>query len=374
MISKLRVLNVYRTYFPDTQGGLEEVIRQVCRNTKEKGIESRVFMLSDKPLPAVIEREEAQVHRFHRTFEVASCDVSIGSLSGFKRLVEWADVVHYHFPWPFADLLHLLGRVSKPSLLTYHSDVVRQKTLLRFYRPLMRAFLNKMDRIVPTSENYFASSSELGRYSGKVEVIPIGLNEDTYPRVSNEELTAVRERVGEGFFLFVGVLRYYKGLHILIDALQNTSLQCVITGAGPIETELKEQATKLGLKNVKFLGYVSDSEKVALYQLCRAVVFPSHLRSEAFGVTLIEGAMFGKPLISCEIGTGTTYVNADGETGIVVPPANTKALRGAMLKLDGDEALAESLGKAARSRYERLFTGRLMGERYAQLYKKLGCE
>jgi len=172
----------------------------------------------------------------------------------------------------------------------------------------------------------------------------------------------------------VGVLRYYKGLHILIDALQNTSLQCVITGAGPIETELKEQATKLGLKNVKFLGYVSDSEKVALYQLCRAVVFPSHLRSEAFGVTLIEGAMFGKPLISCEIGTGTTYVNADGETGIVVPPANTKALRGAMLKLDGDEALAESLGKAARSRYERLFTGRLMGERYAQLYKKLGCE
>ena len=374
MSDKLRVLHVYRTYFPDTQGGLEEVIRQICRNTKEQGIESRVFMLSDNPVPAVIEREEVQVHRFHRTFEIASCGVSIGALSGFKQLVGWADVVHYHFPWPFADLLHLLGRVSKPSLLTYHSDVVRQKTLLRFYRPLMRAFLNKVDVIVPTSENYFASSNELGRYSEKIDVIPIGLDEETYPSVSNEELSAVRERVGEGFFLFVGVLRYYKGLHILIDALQNTSLQCVITGAGPIETELKEQATKLGLKNVKFLGYVSDSEKVALYQLCRAVVFPSHLRSEAFGVTLIEGAMFGKPLISCEIGTGTTYVNADGETGIVVPPANAKALREAMLQLDEDEALAGSLGKAARSRYERLFTGRLMGERYAQLYKKLGCE
>lgn len=374
MRSKLRVLHVYRTYFPDTQGGLEEVIRQICRNTLELGIESRVFMLSDNPVPAVIEREEAQVHRFHRTFEVASCGVSIGSLSGFKRLVEWADVVHYHFPWPFADLLHLFGRVSKPSLLTYHCDVVRQKTLLRFYRPLMRAFLNKMGRIVPTSENYFASSRELGRYSEKVEVIPIGLNDDTYPSVSNEELSAVRERVGEGFFLFVGVLRYYKGLHILLDALQNTSLQCVIAGAGPIETELKEKVTMLGLKNVQFLGYVSDSEKVALYQLCRAVVFPSHLRSEAFGVTLIEGAMFGKPLISCEIGTGTTYVNADGETGIVVPPANAKALREAMLQLDEDDALAENLGKAARSRYERLFTGRSMGERYAQLYKKLRCE
>jgi rhamnosyl/mannosyltransferase len=372
--SKLCVLHVYRTYFPDTQGGLEEVIRQICRNTKELGVESRVFMLSENPAPAVLEREEAQVHRFHRTFEVASCGVSVGAVSGFKQLVEWADVVHYHFPWPFADLLHLFGQVSKPSLVTYHSDIVRQKTLLWFYRPLMRAFLNSVDVIVPTSENYFASSRELGHYSEKIDVIPLGMDEDTYPNVSNEELSAVRERVGEGFFLFVGVLRYYKGLHILLDALQNTSLRCVITGAGPVEMELKEQAARLGLNNVQFLGYVSDHEKVALYKLCRAVVFPSHLRSEAFGVTLIEGAMFGKPLISCEIGTGTTYVNADGETGIVVPPANAKALREAMLQLDKDEVLADRLGKAVRARYERLFTGRLMGERYAQLYKKLVCE
>ena len=84
--------------------------------------------------------------------------------------------------------------------------------------------------------------------------------------------------------------------------------------------------------------------------------------------------MFGKPLISCEIGTGTTYVNADGETGIVVPPANAKALREAMLQLDEDDMLADRLGKAARARYERFFTGSLMGECYAQLYKKLRCE
>ncbi|GLS26972.1 glycosyltransferase family 4 protein [Marinibactrum halimedae] len=370
----IKVLQVYRTYFPDTQGGLEEVIRQICRNTREEGVENRVFILSENPVPKVIGREEAQVHRFHRTFEVASCGVSVGALSGFKQLVEWADVVHYHFPWPFADLLHLFSRASKPSVVTYHSDVVRQKTLLWFYRPFMRAFLNKVDVIVPTSENYFSSSRELGRYSEKIDVIPIGLDEDIYPEVSKEEQQVVRERVGEGFFLFVGVLRYYKGLHILLDALQNTSVQCVITGAGPIEMKLKEQAVRLGLNNVQFLGYVSDNEKVALYHLCRAVVFPSHLRSEAFGVTLIEGAMFGKPLISCEIGTGTTYVNADGETGIVVPPANAKALREAMLQLDEDEVLADRLGKAARARYERLFTGRLMGKCYAQLYKKLRCE
>jgi rhamnosyl/mannosyltransferase len=371
MSGKLRVLHVYRTYFPDTQGGLEEVIRQICRNTFEFGVESRVFTLSAPPVPAVIQREEAEVYRFHRSFEIASCGVSARALDGFKRLVEWADLVHYHYPWPFADLLHLFGRVSKPSVLTYHSDIVRQKKLLWFYRPLMRAFMNRIDVIVPTSQNYFASSSELGQYSEKVNVIPIGLDEDVYPEVSNEELSAVRERVGEGFFLFVGVLRYYKGLHILLDALQGTSLKCVITGSGPVEMELKARASRLGLKNVQFLGYVSDTEKVAMFSLCRAVVFPSHLRSEAFGVTLLEGAMFRKPLISTEIGTGTTYINNDGETGIVVPPANAKDLREAMLRLDRDDALAERLGKAARTRYENLFTGRLMGERYADLYERL---
>ena len=371
MNGKIRVLHVYRTYFPDSQGGLEEVIRQVCRNTAEFGVESRVFILSAQPVPPVIQREEAEVYRFHRSFEIASCGVSASALAGFKQLVEWADVVHYHFPWPFADLLHLFGSVSKPSLLTYHSDIIRQKKLLWFYRPLMRAFLNRIDVIVPTSQNYFASSKVLGEYSEKVEVIPIGLNEDLYPEATNEELSAVRERVGEGFFLFVGVLRYYKGLHILLDALQGTSLKCVIAGAGPIETELKEQASRLGLQNIQFLGHVNDAEKVALFTLCRAVVFPSHLRSEAFGVTLLEGSMFGKPLISTEIGTGTTYINVDGETGIVVPPSDAKDLREAMLRLDRDEALAVRLGKAARTRHENLFTGRLMGERYAHLYNKL---
>jgi len=367
----IRVLHIYRTYFPDTQGGLEEVIRQICLNTLDHGVDSRVFTLSIETDPAVIERDEAEVYRFHRTFEVASCGVAVGALAGFKRLVDWADIIHYHFPWPFGDLLHFSGRVRKPSLVTYHSDIVRQKGLLWIYRPLMRAFLSRVDAIVPTSQSYFASSEELGRYGEKVEVIPIGLDDGTYPKVSEQELSSVSSHEGTGFFLFVGVLRYYKGLHILLDALQGTSLKCVVVGAGPVEHELKQQATRLGLDNVRFLGRVGDTEKVALMKLCRAVVFPSHLRSEAFGVTLLEGAMFGKPLISTEIGTGTSYINLDGETGFVVPLADSVALRNAMLKLDLDNQLAARMGGAARARYESEFTGRLMGERYANLYERL---
>lgn len=371
MNRKIRVLHVYRTYFPDSHGGLEQVIRQIARNTSHLGVDSRVFALSPAPGPSVVEVDGSDVYRFKRTFELASCGVSLPAVGGFRRLVEWADLVHYHFPWPFGDLLHFLGRVRKPTLVTYHSDIVRQKRLLWIYRPLMRAFLRRVDVIVPTSQNYFATSEELGRYSEKIEVIPIGLDDSAYPDVSERELAAVRERVGEEFFLFVGVLRYYKGLHILLDALQGTPLQCVIAGAGPVERELKQRAARLGLDNVQFLGYVDDVEKVALMRLCRAVVFPSHLRSEAFGVTLLEGAIQEKPLISTEIGTGTSYINVDGETGFVVPPGDAKDLQEAMLRLARDEELAQRMGLAARQRYETLFTGGVMGERYADLYKRL---
>jgi glycosyltransferase involved in cell wall biosynthesis len=66
------------------------------------------------------------------------------------------------------------------------------------------------------------------------------------------------------------VLRYYKGLHILLDAVANTDYPVVIVGAGPIEQELKDHAERLGLKNVMFVGAVDELDKVALLKLCYA--------------------------------------------------------------------------------------------------------
>ena len=366
----MNVLHVYRTYFPDSQGGLEEVIRQICLGTREQGVTSRVFTLSDEPYPRRLPRVECEVVRVRKTFEVASCGFALTGLRRFAQELEWADLVHYHYPWPFSDLMHLFFGHSKPAVLTYHSDIVRQKILLSMYRPLMRRYLGAMDRIVATSPNYFATSEVLNNFSDKVEVIPIGLDEPSYPPQSgtNNDLAETRERYGADFFLFVGVLRYYKGLHILLDAIIGAPYKVVIVGAGPVEGELRKQVERLGLDNVIFAGYISDREKMALFQLCRAVVFPSYLRAEAFGVTLLEGAMSGRPLISAEVGSGTSHVNVHDETGLVVEAGSPVALREAMDELFLDRVKAERMGEKARLRYETLFTGRLMGGRYAKLY------
>jgi rhamnosyl/mannosyltransferase len=271
------------------------------------------------------------------------------------------------------DLAHFMARVKKPTLVTYHSDIVRQKHLLRLYQPLKHRFLQSVDTIVATSPNYLASSAVLDRYRDKTRVITYGLDKTTYPRPEPERLARWRAQVGPRFFLFVGVLRYYKGLHILLDAVAGTDYPVVIVGAGPIERELKAHAERLGLKHVMFVGALDDADKVALLRLCYAVAFPSHLRSEAFGISLLEGAMFGKPMISSEIGTGTTYINVHGESGLVVPPSDHEALRAAMRTLWDNPEMAREMGRRAEARYWQLFTSAQMAEDYAALYRELAA-
>lgn len=367
----MRVLHFYRTSFPDTMGGIEQVINQIARGTTQLGIETEVLSLTPDRVARTIQIDGYRAHRARLDLQIASTGFSISAFLRFSQLAKQADVIHYHFPWPFMDMVHFATRVKKPTVVTYHSDIIRQKNLLKLYRPLKNKFLASVDRIVATSPNYLATSNVLAKLSDKVSVIPIGLDKTTYPQPALERLQYWRERLGLKFFLFVGLLRYYKGLHILIEAAKGTDYPIVIVGAGPVEQELKTQAAQLGLRNIHFLGHLTDEDKVALLTLCYGVVFPSHLRSEAFGISLLEGAMYGKPMISSEIGTGTTYINIADETGLVVPPSDPLALRQAMRYLWENPDVAAGMGRRAEERYWQHFTAKQMVRSYADLYGDL---
>jgi O-antigen biosynthesis rhamnosyltransferase len=367
----MRILHFYKTSFPDTTGGVEQLIHQIALGTSKLGIEIDVLSLTTNQLPRTFEIESYLAHRAKLDFQIASTGFSISAFLRFYQLAKKADIIHYHFPWPFMDLVHFVTKVRKPTIVTYHSDIIRQKNLLKLYRPLMRRFLGHINKIVATSPNYLVTSNVLDSFSNKVSVIPIGLNKATYPKPSSDRLDYWHERFGDKFFLFVGVLRYYKGLHILLEAAKGTDYPITIVGAGPIEQALKIQAKVLGLNNIFFLGHLPEEDKVALLTLCYGVVFPSHLRSEAFGVFLLEGAMYGKPMISSEIGTGTTYININGETGITVPPSDALALRQAMQYLWNNPNDAAEMGKRAEARYWKYFTADNMVVEYVKLYKSM---
>ena len=367
----MKVLHFYKTYYPDSFGGVEQVIFQLASGSVGIGIDSTVLSLTPNKVEGVVEVNGHQVFRCRSNFKIASTDFSLNSLWQFNELAKKADIVHYHFPWPFMDLAHFVISHNKSSVVTYHSDIVKQKMLLKLYQPLMTKFLNSVDAIVATSPNYRVTSDILQLHQNKVEVIPIGLDKKLYPTINIERVQYWREILGEKFFLFIGVLRYYKGLNILLEALALGDLPTVIIGAGPIEYELKVKAESLGLKNITFLGQVSDEDKVAILDLSYALVFPSHLRSEAFGISLLEGAMFGKPMISSEIGTGTSFINSNQQTGIVVPPSSPKDLSIAMTYLWNNPEVASRMGCKAFDRYETLFTADKMCQAYAALYQRL---
>ncbi len=367
----MRVLHFYKTSFPDTMGGIEQVINQIARGAVKFGVQTDVLSLTPERVPRTIDIDGYQAHRARLTVQIASTGFSASAFLRFAQLAKKADVIHYHFPWPFMDVVHFATMVKKPTVVTYHSDIIRQTNLLKLYRPLKWKFLGDMKRIVATSPNYLATSDVLAKCKHKVDVIPIGLDKSTYPVPSTEKMTYWREKLGPKFFLFVGVIRYYKGLHILMEAAQGIDYPIVIVGAGPIEEELKAQAAQLGLRNIHFLGHLPDEDKVALLTLCYGVLFPSQLRSEAFGISLLEGAMYGKPMISSEIGTGTTFINIADETGLVVPPSDPIAMRQAMQYLWEHPEQAAEMGRRAEARYWEHFTADQMVRSYVDLYGDL---
>ena len=370
----MRVLHFFKTYLPDSVGGIEQVIYQLCQSGIAHGIQSEVLTLSANPNPLEVMVADHKVHRARLDIQLASTGFSYSVLQRFRELAAQADVINYHFPWPFMDVVHFTARINKPTVVTYHSDIVRQKHLLRLYSPLMHRFLGQADRIVAASPNYLATSEVLKHYRNKTVVVPYGLDKSSYPVPTNTCVEGWRQRFGERFFLFVGVMRYYKGLHILLEAAQDTGYPIVIVGAGPLEQELREQAAALGLHHVHFVGRLGEEAKVALLQLCEAILFPSHLRSEAFGISLLEGAMYGKPMISSEIGTGTSFINIHNETGLVVPPSDPLAFRAAMRTLWDNPLQAQAMGQKAALRYEQLFTAEQMSLQMAQIYREVVVE
>jgi len=367
----IKVLHFFKTYYPDSMGGIEQVIFQIAEGTRAHGVQSEVHYLSAR---GAARNEAVANHLTHRSrldLHVASTGFSLSAIKDFAELAAQADIVHYHFPWPYMDVVHFLARLNKPTVVSYHSDVIKQKWLLKLYQPLMNRFLASVDRIVVSSANYAAHSPVLTRFKDKLAVIPFGLDRATYPGATAEKLAYWRARMGERFFLFVGALRYYKGLDYLLRAASINRLPVVILGGGFLETQLKQQAAELGLNNVHFLGGLADDDKAALLELCYAFTFPSHLRSESFGISLLEAAMYGKPLICCEMGSGTTFINQADQTGLVVPPRDATALAQAMQRLWDDPAMAQTMGARALQRYEDVFTASAMAEAYADLYRSL---
>jgi glycosyltransferase involved in cell wall biosynthesis len=365
----LRILHVYKDYYP-VVGGMENHIRTLARGTAARGLEVTVLVTSRTRGTEISEMEGVKIVKASRLATLASTPISLALFSWIMRLE--ADITHLHFPYPWGEMAHLFWGQSRRTVITYQSDVVRQRNLLRLYKPFMRRILAKADRIIATSPNYVRSSPYLEAVSDKCTVIPLGIDLQPFQALRPRDVQTLRSEHEPPLLLFVGILRYYKGLEYLLEAMPDIGATLLIVGSGPMERKLQAMASSMGLEGkVLFTGAVSDDRLKAYYQACDLFVLPASHRSEAFGVVQVEAMACGKPLVSTELGTGTSYVNVDGQTGLVVPPRDPDALARAINRLLGDDQLRSRMGEAARKRAWQEFSHETMLDRVIALYENL---
>ncbi len=366
----MQITHIFKTYFPNTHGGLEEAIRQIARASVEEGISVSVVSLSKKAKEEI--HEGVKTQSFYANFEILSNPFSWSLLKHFRTIIKNSDIIHLQFPWPTAELLTLLFNVKKPIVLTFHCDIHKNKILKKLYEPFIHAVLRKSSVIVVTSENLKRATPILQGYRHKCRTVNLWLDKDRFDGLSEPD-QAIIDMVKEiGVYgLFVGVLRWYKGLNILLDAAKNTKGNIVILGNGLMLDELKKRIKEEKISNVFVLGFQNDSALKYLLENCRFTVLPSISPAEAFGQVLLESCYFKKPMVTTELGTGTSFVNLNGQTGYVIPRKDVSSLFEAMNKLFVSEVTCEMFGQNAYNRLQEYFTLNKQAKKYIEIYKSL---
>lgn len=374
----MRVVHVYKDY-PPVFGGIEQHLRLLAETQVRQGLSVTVLVARRRGLRTRRDTENGvEVVRVGRLATLASTPIAPVMPLVLGRLE--TDVTHLHFPHPMGEVAHWL-RGAGPTVVSYHADIVRQRVLGRLYAPLMGRILAGADRILAASQRHVDGSPVLRRFADRVALMPLGIDLDRFDvrdpkRIADAAVRWPAERPESAAgqrVLFVGRLRYYKGVEHLIDALARTADRLVIVGEGPRGPTLRQRAAESpAAARIRFLGDVDEDDLSALYAAADVLVLPSTQRAEAFGIVQVEAMAAGTPVIATELGTGTSEVNRHGETGLIVRPGDVDALADALRALAGDPARRAALGSAARARARERHDVEAYARTLQQVYTEAG--
>lgn len=372
----MRILHIYKDYFP-VEGGIENHIKLLAETQTARGHEVSVLVTSRDGHTHVEQINGVRVVFAGRLATISSAPVSLALFRLLGR--ERPDIAHLQFPYPLGETANYLFGRARRTVLTYQSDIVRQRHLRTVYAPLMDRVLGRVDAILATSPNYIESSHILRRFKQKCIAVPMGINTAPFFNVPAQVVAETRARLLAGapadtpLLLFVGALRYYKGLNYLLEAMPAIPhARLAIIGRGPMEQPWKAQVQQIGIGDrVNFAGEIANPDLPPYYAASDIFTFPSSERSEAFGLVQLEAMVSGKPVVTTELGTGTSFVTQNGVTGLVVPPRDPAPLATAITQLIGDAPLRHRLGQAGRARVMAEFTQEKMIERIEDVYKRV---
>lgn len=358
-MKKMRILEINKAYYPHV-GGIESLVKQY---SEELGafddIELRTLVCRDGRGITLYERiNGVDLTRAGSLGTYFSCPLSFSFIRYFRKMAKNSDVVHINVPFPLADAALLLSGFKGKVIVSWHSDVVKQKKLMMLYKPLMLSMLRRADVILTATKGHIDGSEYLPQFRRKCRILPYGIIPENYLETERKPVLSdmLNDKNAVKVF-FTGRLVYYKGVDVLLRAFRRVkNCELFIAGTGVLEEKLRDYVLKHGLgEKVHFLGFLPEKELRQAYADCDIFVMPSTARSEAFGIVQLEAMIYGKPVINTSLPSGVPYVSVHGKTGITVPPSDPKMLAAAINKLASDANLREKLGKNAVKRVKEHF-------------------
>jgi glycosyltransferase involved in cell wall biosynthesis len=367
----VRIVHVYKDYHPPVRGGIEQTIERMARWQVAAGHDVTVIASASGARRSRTDNVDGvRVVRVGEWARALSSPICPGFPAALARAR--ADLWHLHSPNPLGEASFRLVRPAGAVVFTYYCDLSRQRAFLPVYAPLVRALLRRADvRHAISPQALERPDSIVAPFRDSFRVVPLGIDAAPFLALDRDRpgARALRERFGDPFLLFVGRLRHYKGLHVLLDAMPRVSARLVVVGDGPKGPALREQTRRLGLgRRVHFAGSLDDDGLKDHLAAAGIGLLPSSTPTEAFGLAMVEYMAAGLPVISTELGTGTSHVNQAELTGLIVPANDPAALAAGIVRLLSHPALRERMGAAGRVRVSENFTTQAMMRGMDRLY------
>lgn len=365
----MRVLHIGK-FYPPHRGGIETHLQTLCRGLSHS-VDIEVIVANEDHRAAVERDGAVLVHRLPRLCDVGGASICPTLVSAILRTQ--ADIIHLHTPNPLAGLAILLSRYPAPLVVSWHSDIVRQRILGRLIAPVELALVRRAAALIASSPNYVDSSPTLARNRERVHVIPYGIDHRQFTTATSPaNVASIRRKYGDRIVLAVGRLVYYKGFDVLIRAMSAVDGHLLIIGEGPLRKQLEDAAVAAGVAlRVSFLGDLPQAELIDHLHAADVFALSSTARSEAFGIVQLEAMAAGKPIVNTRLASGVPFVSRDGETGITVEPGSVNALAEALNRLLNDPGSRARYGAAAKRRVAEEFSADLMIRRTLDLYRQI---
>lgn len=369
-MSRIKVLQVGKFYHP-YKGGAETHLFTLANELKKK-VEVEVLSVNTGFKTSIEKYAGINIYRVASIGTFFSLPITL-SLP-FWLMRRKADILHFHLPNPVSIFSYFCARPKGKLIVSYHSDIVRQRAFNFLMAPFLIRFLKKAEAIIVTSDKFAENSSILKKFKDKCRVVPHGIDTGRFKssRLVLKESMRIKQKYGGPLILFVGRLVYYKGLKYLLPAMRHINGRLLIIGDGPLRNRLKRLARRLKVEDkIVWFGKIEDTRLVFYYYACDIFVLPSSSRAESFGIVQLETFACGRPVVSTNLPTTVPLVNVHGKTGLIVPPKDSISLASAINTLLKSPELQKIYGENGKERVKKVFGKERMAREVLRIYESI---